>query len=160
VEVDKRKQRLVERLGASSSAFLLSDELTEAAIREYTRGSGVDLAIEASGSATAMQQALSVVHMGGTLLQVGIPTGRVSLPLGKVVPREVCIATTNGMVCHVDLPKAVMLLAFTDLATRITDRTVPLDALVADGLEPLALHEVLGKVLVRIQEIPSLISKV
>jgi (R,R)-butanediol dehydrogenase/meso-butanediol dehydrogenase/diacetyl reductase len=160
VEVDKRKRHLAERLGASPSAFILSDELTEAAIRECTRGSGVDLAIEASGSPTAIQQALSVVRMGGTLLQVGIPTGRVSLPLGQVVPREVSIIMTNGMVCHVDLPKAVMLLAFTDLATRITDRTVPLDALVADGLEPLALHEVLGKVLVRIQEIPSLISKV
>jgi (R,R)-butanediol dehydrogenase / meso-butanediol dehydrogenase / diacetyl reductase len=156
VEVDERKRHLAERLGASSSAFILSDELTEAAIREYTRGSGVDLAIEASGSPTAMQQALSVVRMGGTLLQVGIPTGRVSLPLGQVVPREVSIVTTNGMVCHVDLPKAVMLLSLTDLATQITDRTVPLEALVADGLEPLALHEVQGKVLVRIQEVPSI----
>jgi (R,R)-butanediol dehydrogenase / meso-butanediol dehydrogenase / diacetyl reductase len=160
VEVDKRKQRLVERLGASSATFLLSDELTEAAIRECTRGSGVDLAIEASGSATAIQQALSVVRMGGTLLQVGIPTGRVSLPLGQVVPREVSIVMTNGMVCHVDLPKALALLSFTDLATQIADRTVPLDTLVADGLEPLALHEVVGKVLIRIQEIPSHISTV
>jgi cyanate permease len=33
-----------------------------------------------------------------------------------------------------------------------------LDALVADGLEPLALHEVLGKVLIRIQEAPSVVS--
>ena len=51
-------------------------------------------------------------------------------------------------------------LALTDLATQITDRIIPLDALVADGLEPLALHEVLGKVLIRIQEIPSHISNV
>ncbi len=157
VEVDKRKRHLAERLGGSSSTFLLSDELIEAAIRECTRGRGVDLAIEASGSPTAMQQALSVVRSGGTLLQVGIPTGRVSLPLGQVVPREVSIVTTNGMVCHVDLPKALALLSQTDLATRIIDRTVPLDALVADGLEPLALHEVLGKVLVRIQEVPSVV---
>jgi (R,R)-butanediol dehydrogenase/meso-butanediol dehydrogenase/diacetyl reductase len=156
VELDKRKRHLAERLGASSSTFILSDELTEAAIRECTRGRGVDLAIEASGSPTAMQQALSAVRSGGTLLQVGIPTGRVSLPLSQVVPREVNIVTTNGMVCHVNLPKAVMLLSLTDLATLITDRTVPLDALVADGLEPLALHEVQGKVLVRIQEVPSL----
>ena len=47
VEVDKRKRHLAERLGASSSTFILSDELTEAAIRECTRGRGVDLAIEA-----------------------------------------------------------------------------------------------------------------
>lgn len=155
VEVDKRKRHLTERLGTSASAFILSDEQTEAAIREYTLGRGVDLAIEASGSATAIQQALSVVHSGGTLLQVGIPTGRVSLPLGQVVPREVSIVTTNGIVCHLDLPKALMLLSLTDLAARITDRIIPLDALVADGLEPLALHEVQGKVLVRIQGVPS-----
>ena len=158
VEVDKRKRHLIERLGASADAFILSDELTEAAVRAYTRGRGVDLAIEASGSATAIQQALSAVRSGGTLLQVGIPTGRVSLPLGQVVPREVSIVMTNGMVCHVDLSLALALLSRTDLATQITDRRVPLDALVEEGLEPLAMHEVLGKVLVRIQEIPSTLS--
>ena len=158
VEVDKRKRHLAERLGASAFTFILSDELTETAIREHTRDSGVNLAIEASGSPTAIQQALSAVCDGGTLLQVGIPTGRVSLPLGLVVPREVSIVTTNGMVCEVDLPLALSLLSQTDLATQITDRIVPLDALVEEGLEPLALHEVQGKVLVRIQEAPSLIS--
>lgn len=160
VEMDKRKRYLTERLGASTCAFIISDELTETTIRELTGGSGVDLAIEASGSPTAMQQALSVVQSGGTLLQVGIPTGRVALPLGLVVPREVSIVTTNGMLCDVDLPLALELLSRTDFATRITDRIIPLDALVEEGLEPLALHEVLGKVLVRIQEVPSTLSNV
>jgi (R,R)-butanediol dehydrogenase/meso-butanediol dehydrogenase/diacetyl reductase len=154
VEVDERKWHVVERLGASVFTFIRADELTEAAIREHTGGRGVDLAIEASGSPTAIQQALSVIRSGGTLLQVGIPTGRVSLPLGQVVPREMSIVTTNGMICDVDLPKALALLSRTDLAAQITDRIIPLDALVPDGLEPLALHEVLGKVLISIQEAP------
>lgn len=158
VEVDERKRHLTERLGASASTFIIADELTEAAILDLTAGCGVDLAIEASGSPTAVQQALSVVRSGGTLLQVGIPTGRVSLPLGQVVPREVSIVTTNGMVCEVDLPLALALLSRTNLATQITDRNIPLDALVADGLEPLALHEVQGKVLVQIQEVVSVVS--
>ena len=46
----------------------------------------------------------------------------------------------------------------TDLATQITDRIIPLDSLVSDGLEPLDRHEVLGKVLIRIQEAPSAIT--
>src|SRR5947209_2333327 len=154
VEVDERKRHFVERLGAPASTFIITDELTETAIWDFTAGRGVDLVIEASGSPTAVQQALAVIRKGGTLLQVGIPAGRVSLPLGQVVPREVNIVTTNGMVCHVNLPRALMLLSLTDLATQINDRIIPLDALVADGLEPLALHEVLGKVLVRIQEVP------
>ena len=157
VEVDERKRHLTERLGASDSTFILSDELTETAILDLTAGRGVDLAIEASGSPTAVQQALSVVRKGGTLLQVGIPAGRVSLPLERLVPREVSIVTTNGMVCDVDLPLSLALLSQTDLATRITDRVISLERLVPDGLEPLALHEVLGKVLVQVQEAPSIV---
>ncbi|HLX59473.1 MAG TPA: alcohol dehydrogenase catalytic domain-containing protein [Ktedonobacteraceae bacterium] len=155
VEVGERKRDLTERLGAFASTFIKADQFTETEILELTGGRGVDLAIEASGSPTAIQQALSAIRSGGTLLQVGIPTGRVSLPLGRVVPREVSIVTTNGMICEVDLPRALALLSQTDLATQITDRIIPLDALVAEGLEPLALHEVLGKVLVRIQEVQS-----
>jgi (R,R)-butanediol dehydrogenase/meso-butanediol dehydrogenase/diacetyl reductase len=154
VEVDERKRHFVERLGAPASTFIITDELTETAIWDLTAGRGVDLVIEASGSPTAVQQALAVVRKGGTVLQVGIPAGRVSLPLGQVVPREVNIVTTNGMICDVDLPKALTLLSQTDLATQITDRIISLERLVPDGLEPLALHEVLGKVLVQIQEAP------
>jgi (R,R)-butanediol dehydrogenase / meso-butanediol dehydrogenase / diacetyl reductase len=154
VEVDERKRHFVERLGAPASTFIITDELTETAICDLTAGRGVDLAIEASGSPTAVQQALAVIRKGGMLLQVGIPAGRVSLPLGQVVPREVNIVTTNGMICDMDLPKALALLSQTDLATRITDRLISLERLVPDGLEPLALHEVLGKVLIQIQEAP------
>lgn len=111
----------------------------------------MDLAIEASGSPTAVQQAFSAVRRGGTLLQVGIPAAPVPLTLGQVVTREVSIVTTNGMICAVDLPQALALLSETDLAALLTDRIIPLDALVPDGLEPLARNEVLGKVLVRIQ---------
>lgn len=155
VDRDEHKQRLIERLGASSSTFIKADDLTETAVQDLTAGRGVDLAIEASGSPVTVQRALSVVRKGGTLLQVGIPAGLVPLPLGQVVPREVSIITTNGMICDVDLPPALELLSETDLAAQITDRIIPLDSLVPDGLEPLDRHEVLGKVLVRIQEAPS-----
>lgn len=152
VNKDERKQHLIDRLGASSSIFIKADEWTEATIWNLTQRRGVDLVIEASGSPVAVQRALSAVCRGGTLLQVGIPVGLVPLPLGQVVPREVSIITTNGMICDVDLPLALGLLSQTDLAAQITDRIIPLDSLVPDGLEPLDRHEVLGKVLVRIQE--------
>jgi (R,R)-butanediol dehydrogenase/meso-butanediol dehydrogenase/diacetyl reductase len=157
VDKDERKQHLIGRLGASSSTFIKADDLTETAVQDLTAGRGVDLAIEASGSPVAVQRALSAVRRGGTLLQVGIPAGLVPLPLGQVVPREVSIVTTNGMICDVDLPPALELLSETDLAAQITDRIIPLDSLVPDGLEPLDRHAVLGKVLVRIQEAPSAI---
>ncbi len=158
VDVDERKRHLAERLGASSFTFLTAGELTEETILNLTAGQGVDLAIEASGSPAAVQQELAVVRKGGTLLQVGIPNGAVPLPLGQIVPCEVSIVTSNGMVCQVDLPVALSLLSQRDLAALITDHIIPLASLVPDGLEPLALHEVLGKALIHIQDAPSSIS--
>jgi (R,R)-butanediol dehydrogenase/meso-butanediol dehydrogenase/diacetyl reductase len=154
VDVDERKRGLAEQLGACDATFITADQSTVTTIRKLTAGQGVDLAIEASGSPVAAQQALLAVRRGGTLLQVGITAGPVPLPLGQVVPNEVSIITSNGMICAVDLPQALTLLSETDLAAQITDRIIPLDALVADGLEPLARNEVLGKVLVHIQEAP------
>lgn len=152
VDTDERKRHLVERLGVSSSSFITADLFTKQAIGSLTAGRGFDVVIEASGSPVAVQQALSAVRKGGTLLQVGIPAELVSLPLGQAVPREVTIATTNGMVCMVDLPLALQLLTHTQLATQITDRTISLDNLVPQGLVPLSQREVLGKVLVSIQK--------
>jgi len=153
-DMDERKRGLAGQLGAYDATFITADQSTATTIRKLTAGQGVDLAIEASGSPVAAQQALLAVRRGGTLLQVGITAGPVPLPLGQVVTNEVSIITSNGMICAVDLPQALTLLSETDLAAQITDRIIPLDALVADGLEPLARHEVLGKVLVHIQEVP------
>jgi (R,R)-butanediol dehydrogenase/meso-butanediol dehydrogenase/diacetyl reductase len=152
VDADERKRGLFERLGAAASSFITADQFTERAVRDLTAGRGFDLAIEASGSSVAVQQALSSVCKGGTLLQVGIPAEVVPLPLGQAVPREVTIVTTNGMVCTVDLPLALELLTQSHLATQITDRTIALDSLVPQGLMPLSQREILGKVLVSIQK--------
>jgi (R,R)-butanediol dehydrogenase/meso-butanediol dehydrogenase/diacetyl reductase len=154
VDMDERKRGLAGQLGAYDATFITADQSTVTTIRKLTAGQGVDLAIEASGSPVAAQQALLAVRRGGMLLQVGITAGPVPLPLGQVVTNEVSIITSNGMICAVDLPQALTLLSETDLAAQITDRIIPLDALVADGLEPLARHEVPGKVLVHIQEAP------
>ena len=51
-------------------------------------------------------------------------------------------------VCDDDLPRAVDLLARSDLAVTALDRVVPLEEIVSEGLEPLAGGRIDGKVLV------------
>ncbi len=43
-----------------------------ARIMELTAGRGVDLAVEASGSGTALQEAIGLTRMGGTVLSIGL----------------------------------------------------------------------------------------
>ena len=153
VDTDERKRHLVERIGVASPWFITADLFTRQAIASFTGGRGFDVVIEASGSPQAVQQALAAVRKGGTLLQVGIPAEPVPLPLDQAVPSEVTIATTNGMICPVDLPLALQMLSSARLAGEMIDRTIPLDSLVPQGLVPLSQREIVGKVLVRIQEL-------
>ena len=120
------------------------------ALLQMTGGVGVDIAIEATGNPTSIAQALASVGRGGRLLQVGIPTGPVEIPLGEMVVAEKELITTNGQICQRDLPHALDLLTYTDLADQIDYQLIELDELVERGLSPLAEHRASAKILVRI----------
>jgi (R,R)-butanediol dehydrogenase / meso-butanediol dehydrogenase / diacetyl reductase len=121
-------------------------------LQQITGGQGVDVAIEATGDPVSIAHALTAIKRGGKLLQVGIPTGLVSLPLGDLVLAEKEILTTNGQICQMDLPNALDLLTFTDLAERIRYQVIMLEEVVERGLQPLAEHRASAKILVRIPE--------
>ncbi len=53
-----------------------------------------DLAIEASGTSKAFQNALSSLHRGGVLLAVGLQNGKEAIPAIKLVSREISIVGT------------------------------------------------------------------
>jgi (R,R)-butanediol dehydrogenase/meso-butanediol dehydrogenase/diacetyl reductase len=120
------------------------------ALRQMTNGVGVDVAIEATGNPLVIAQALASLKRGGRLLQVGIPTGLVGLPLGELVTSEKEILTTNGQICQINLPHALKLLTTTNLAKRIGYHIIDLEDLVEQGLVPLAEHRASAKILVRI----------
>ena len=121
-----------------------------AALLAITGGVGVDLAIEATGSSRCVAQALASLKRGGTLLQVGIPTTPLSLALGEAVQTEKTLITTNGQNTLTDLPRALHLLATTDLAGRIATQVIALDRLVEDGLLPLVEQRASAKIVVRL----------
>jgi (R,R)-butanediol dehydrogenase/meso-butanediol dehydrogenase/diacetyl reductase len=120
------------------------------ALQQITNGVGVDVAVEATGNPTVIAQALASLARGGRLVQVGIPTGLVSLPLGELVVSEKEIRTTNGQICEQNLPHALGLLTTTGLATHIGYQVIDLEELVEKGLLPLAEHRASAKILVRI----------
>jgi hypothetical protein len=58
--------------------------------------------------------------------------------------------TTNAHICATDLPASLRILTGNDLADRVVDRVVPLDALVEDGLVAMAEGRARGKVVVSV----------
>jgi (R,R)-butanediol dehydrogenase / meso-butanediol dehydrogenase / diacetyl reductase len=147
VDVEDERLQNAERLGAS---MLINGQSADpvAAIHQHTSGKGVDVAIDASGTLETPAETLLSARKGGTVLQVGIPAAPSHLPLSHAVVNEINIVTTNGHVCGVDLPQALQLLATTDLAARVRHRVIALDALVPEGLVPLAAHRATAKILV------------
>lgn len=107
-----------------------------------------DVVVEASGAPPSPGLAQRLVARGGRLVLVGLQAAPRELDLADLVLREVDVLTTVAHVCGADLPEALELLATTDLAGAALDRVVALEAVVEDGLEPLAAGAVAGKVLV------------
>jgi L-iditol 2-dehydrogenase len=60
-------------------------------IMGLTDGRGVDVVIEASGTISAIQQAVDIVEPGGRIVLVGYPSGDVQMPLTKVISKELRI---------------------------------------------------------------------
>jgi (R,R)-butanediol dehydrogenase / meso-butanediol dehydrogenase / diacetyl reductase len=106
------------------------------------------VAIEASGAPGSPALAQELVSRGGRLLLVGLQSAPSRIDLSDLVLREIEVQTTVAHVCDVDLQEAIDLLTTTDLGATALDRVVPLEAVVGEGLEPLAEGRVNGKVVV------------
>src|SRR5260221_6426662 len=139
LDVDEQRLERAARLGA---AFLVNTRREDPAhaMRRLSGSVGADVVIEASGAPPAPEQALTLVRRGGRVLLVGLQEAPCALDLRAMVLREIELLCSNGHVCDVDLPAALTLLATTDLARKVVDQVIALDALVEDGLLPLAEH--------------------
>jgi (R,R)-butanediol dehydrogenase/meso-butanediol dehydrogenase/diacetyl reductase len=70
------------------------------------------------------------------------------MDLTPMIVREVDIVTTVAHVCDSDIPTALELLAESNIAAVTAGPRIALDALVEEGLRPLAEHRATGKILV------------
>ncbi len=147
IDIDDDRLTTASALGASETANATGHDLAELLL-ELTDGVGFDVVIEASGAPHAPAAAIAGACRGGRVLLVGLHGAPREFELTPMILREVDIFTTVAHVCDSDIPAALELLARSDVATVTAGPTIPLDALVDEGLRPLAERRATGKILV------------
>lgn len=147
LDLDQGRLETARALGAHETVDASGRDLGEL-LRELTGGDGFDVVIEASGAPHAPAAALAGVRRGGRVLLVGLHGAPREIDLTRMTLREIDVFTTVAHVCDTDLPAALGLLATTDIAHVVAGPRIALEALVEDGLRPLAERRVTGKVLV------------
>jgi 2-desacetyl-2-hydroxyethyl bacteriochlorophyllide A dehydrogenase len=80
VESDPIRIAMSKRMGADVVLDYHKEDIASA-IRKLTRGRGVDVSIEALGTAQTFEGALAVLRPGGTLSSLGVYSGKLSIPL-------------------------------------------------------------------------------
>jgi L-iditol 2-dehydrogenase len=106
-DIDPSRLRLAKGFGATS---VLSPELDFAnQVSHLTGGEGVDLVVEAVGRNETVGTAIDAVRKGGTVILVGNIAPEVTLPLQKVVTRQ--IRLQGSCASAGEYPRAIELMA-------------------------------------------------
>ena len=87
-DVDATRLKLASELGAEQVIHASGAELLQEVLR-LTDGRGVDVALEAVGRDETVSGAIDCVRKGGTVVLVGNIAPQVTLPLQKVVTRQI-----------------------------------------------------------------------
>jgi L-iditol 2-dehydrogenase len=90
-DIDASRLRLAEALGATG---ILHVENLIPEIRRVTNGAGTDLAFEAVGRNESVASAIDSARKGGTVTLIGNVVPQVTLPLQKVVTRQLRLQGT------------------------------------------------------------------
>ena len=106
-DVDETRLKMAKELGAAE--VLLADADVVAQVLRRTGGVGVDVAIEAVGRNETVNAAIASVRKGGTVVLVGNISPEVTLPLQKVVTRQ--IRLQGSCASAGEYPEAIALMA-------------------------------------------------
>jgi L-iditol 2-dehydrogenase len=87
-DVDRTRLKLASEMGADEVILASGAELIQEILRS-TNGRGVDLVLEAVGRDETVSAAVDAVRKGGTVTLIGNITPTVTLPLQKVVSRQI-----------------------------------------------------------------------
>jgi (R,R)-butanediol dehydrogenase/meso-butanediol dehydrogenase/diacetyl reductase len=147
VDIDDDRLATASALGARETVNATGRDLAELLL-ELSDGVGFDVVIEASGAPHAPAAAIAGARRGGRVLLVGLHGAPRDIDLTRMILREVDIFTTVAHVCDSDIPAALEFLADSNVAAVTAGPRIPLDALVEDGLRPLAERRAVGKILV------------
>jgi L-iditol 2-dehydrogenase len=106
-DLDQTRLKLAKDVGAT--AVLSSEADVVEQVMQLTGGVGVDLAIEAVGRNETVKASIESVRKGGTVVLVGNVSPEVTLPLQKVVTRQ--IRLQGSCASSGEYPRAIELLA-------------------------------------------------
>ena len=107
-DVDATRLKLATSLGASKVLLATGTELTTQ-ILDLTKGRGVDLGLEAVGITATIHSAIDCVRKGGAVTLIGNISPEVTLPLQKVVARQ--IRLQGSCASAGEYPQAIELVA-------------------------------------------------
>jgi (R,R)-butanediol dehydrogenase/meso-butanediol dehydrogenase/diacetyl reductase len=147
IDIHAEKLATASALGADEAVDATGHDLATL-LKELSDGVGFDVVIEASGAAHAPSAAGVGVRRGGRVLLVGLQAAPREIDLTRMIVREVDFFTTVAHVYDSDIPAALELLAESDIAAVAAGPRISLEALVEDGLRPLAEQRAEGKILV------------
>jgi len=132
---DPERVELARRLGARRVA---PTDGPPAAVLDVMDGPP-QVVFEATGIAAVTLRALEVLPKGGRLVQIGVQRQPVAVDLGRLTLTELEVIGTNALVRGTDFLAALRLVAGRSEGwADVAPVAIPLDALVGDGLEPLA----------------------
>jgi len=123
-DVDASRLGLSESLGATSTLTSGPDLLTQ--ILQLTNGLGVDIAVEAVGNTPAVHTSINSVRKGGHVVLVGNISPEVTIPLQKVVSRQI---TLHGSCASAgEYPRAIELMSSGQVRVKpLISAVAPLD---------------------------------
>jgi L-iditol 2-dehydrogenase len=121
-DVDATRLNLAKSLGATEALHFSGGELTREVMR-LTGGAGVDVAFEAVGRNETVAASIDCVRKGGTVTLIGNVSQEVTLPLQRVVTRQLRLQGTAASAG--EYPQAI------DLVTSGTIQVKPLITAVA-----------------------------
>jgi (R,R)-butanediol dehydrogenase/meso-butanediol dehydrogenase/diacetyl reductase len=147
IDIDAERLSTASGLGADEVVDATGRDLA-ALLQELTDGVGFDVVIEASGAAHAPAAATVGVRRGGRVLLLGLHAAAREIDLTRMIVREVDVVSSVAHICDSDIPTALEVLADSDIAAVTAGPTIPLDALVEEGLRPLVEGRAGGKILI------------
>ncbi len=96
IDVNPAKLELAQKLGADATFLAMQPDLVTE-IHDRTRGDGVDVLLEMSGSGAAIDQGLQLLRNGGTAALLGIPSDRVTIDLAeRIIFKGLNVLGING----------------------------------------------------------------
>jgi L-iditol 2-dehydrogenase len=107
-DIDATRLKLAKDLGADETILASGEDLMREVLR-LTDGRGVDVVLEAVGRDETVNSAIDCVRKGGTVTLVGNIAPKVSLPLQKVVTRQ--IRLQGSCASSGEYPQAMELIA-------------------------------------------------